>query len=178
MHPQSATQVSPADRFFEFSLLGLLASAFLAVVGSGFLDMPTTAITAAALFIRALITAGFFRLDLPPGLVTAVTVAYLGFYPLDYFFISEAFVPSAVHLVFFVAVVKILTAHTNRDFLFLKVIAFLELLAACVLSARVNFFGFLLLFLILGVATFASGEIRQSARKTGAVAKFSSSGLS
>ncbi len=178
MHPHSAAQESPADRFFEFSLLGLLASAFLAVVGSGFLDMPTTVITATALFIRALITAGLFRLDLPPGLVTAVTVAYLGFYPLDYFFISQAFIPSAVHLVFFVAVVKILTAHTNRDYLFLKVIAFLELLAACVLSERVNFFGFLLLFLILGVATFASGEIRQSARKPGAVAKFSGSGLS
>jgi transglutaminase-like putative cysteine protease len=110
--------------------------------------------------------------------VTAVTLAYVGFYPLDYFFISDAFIPSAVHLVFFVAVVKILTGQTNRDYLFLKVIAFLELLAACILSSRVNFFVFLLLFLVLGVATFASGEIRQSARKPGAVAKFSGRGLS
>ena len=178
MHPNSAAPSSPADRFFEFALLGLLASGFLAVVGSGFLDTPTTVITAAALFVRALIAAGLLRLDLPAGVVTAVTLAYVGFYPLDYFFISEAFIPSVVHLVFFVAVVKILTAQTNRDYLFLKVIAFLELLAACILSARVNFFGFLLLFLILGVATFASGEIRQSARKRGAVARFSGRGLS
>jgi transglutaminase-like putative cysteine protease len=178
MDPDSAAPVSPADRFFEFALLGLLASGFLAVVGSGYLDTPTTVITAVALLVRALIAAGMLRLDLPAGVVTAVTLAYVGFYPLDYFFISDAFIPSAVHLVFFVAVVKILTAQTNRDFLFLKVIAFLELLAACILSSRVNFFGFLLLFLVLGVATFASGEIRQSARKRGAVAKFSSRGLS
>ena len=178
MRPDSAAPVSPADRFFEFALLGLLASGFLAVVGSGYLDTPTTVITAAALFLRALITAGLLRLKLPAGVVTVATLAYVGFYPVDYFFISESFLPSAVHLVFFVAVVKILTAQTNRDYLFLKVIAFLELLAACILSSRVNFFGFLLLFLVLGVATFSSGEIRQSARKRGTVARFSSRGLS
>ena len=44
----------------------------------------------------------------------------------------------------------------------MKLIAFLELLAACVLSTRFNFFLFLLLFLVLGVATFASDEIRHS----------------
>src|SRR5579863_6290347 len=177
MQPDSAAPPSPADRFFEFALLGLLASGFLAVVGSGYLDTPTTVITAMALIVRALIAAGLLRLELPAGVVTVVTLVYVGFYPVDYFFISESFIPSAVHLVFFVAVVKILTGHTNRDYLFLKVIAFLELLAACILSSRVNFFGFLLLFLVLGVATFASGEIRQSAHQRGAVAKFSGRGL-
>jgi transglutaminase-like putative cysteine protease len=178
MQAVSAAAVSPADRFFEFALLGLLTSGFLAVVGSGYLDTPTMVITAAAIVTRALIAAGMLRLELPAGLVTAVTIAYVGFYPLDYFFISQSFIPSAVHLVFFVAVVKILTAETNRDFLLLKVIAFLELLAACILSTRVNFFAFLLLFLILGVATFASGEIKQAARKPATVARFSSRGLS
>ncbi len=56
MDPDSAAHSSPADRFFEFALLGLLASGFLAVVGSGFLDTPTTVITAAALIVRALIS--------------------------------------------------------------------------------------------------------------------------
>lgn len=174
----SAAPSSPADRFFDFSLLGLLASGFLAVVGSGYLDMPTMLITTGALLTRALIAAGVLRLDLPAGVVTAATLAYLGFYPVDYFFISGSFLPSAVHLVFFVAVVKILTAQSNRDYFFLKIIAFLELLAACILSSRVNFFAFLLLFLVLGVATFASGEIRQSAQRRPAVARFSGRGLS
>ncbi len=178
MGPAPAAPVSPADRFFEFSLLGLLASGFLAVVGSGYLDTPTTVITAAALLTRALITAGLLRLELPAGVVTAITLAYIGFYPVDYFFISGSLIPSAVHLVFFVAVVKILTAQSNRDFFLLKVIAFLELLAACILSSRVNFFGFLLLFLVLGVATFASGEIRQSFRKRPSVTRYSGRGLS
>ena len=153
------------DRFFQFSLLGLLTSGYLAVVGSGYLDLPTIAITALALLLRALITAGVLRLEFPPAVVTAATLGYIAFYPIDYFYVSGAFIPSTVHLVFFVAVAKILTAKTNRDYLFLKVIAFLEVLAACVLSTSLNFFVFLLFFLILGVATFTSSEMRESGMK-------------
>src|SRR3984893_5897161 len=175
MGPSAA--VSPVEKFFEFSLLGLLASGFLAVVGSGYLDIPTIVVTAAALVARILSSAGILKIDLPPGVVTAVTLAYIGFYPIDYFYVSQAFTPAAIHLVFFVAVVKILTARTNRDYLLLKVIAFLELLAACILSARFNFFVFLLLFLVLGVATFASGEIRRSSEMRHSSARISRPGL-
>src|SRR5260370_13593388 len=178
MDAAPAGPVSPADKFFEFSRLGLLASGFVAVVGSGSLDVPTMLITAGALAARALIAAGVLRLNLPPAVVTAATLAYVGFYPIDYFFISQTFIPAAVHLVFFVAVAKILTAKTNRDYFFLKLITFLELLAAAVLSSRVNFFRFLLTFLVLGVATFASGEIRQSRQRRLAVSKSSGRGLS
>ncbi len=157
--------VSPVDRFFELSLLGLLASGFLAVAGSGYLDAPTIVITAAALITRVLMVAGLIRFDVPPIVVTLATLAYIGFYAADYYLISRSFIPSAIHLVFFVAVVKILTGHTDRDYLLLKVIALLELLAACIVSASFNFIVFLLLFLVLGVATFASSEIRQSRKR-------------
>ena len=178
MNAISAGVVSSVDRFFQFSLLGLLASGYLAVVGSGYLDLPTVVITAAALIVRGLIAAGVLRLEFPPSIATVLTLAYIGFYPIDYFYVSNAFIPSAVHLVFFVAVVKILTAKTNRDYLFLKVIAFLELLAACVLSTSLNFFIFLLLFLVLGVATFTSSEMRESGFKRVTGARISGRGLS
>jgi protein-glutamine gamma-glutamyltransferase len=177
MNPPSTAAASPVDRFFEFSLLGLLTAGYLAVVGSGYLDLITILITAAALLTRSFIAAGLVRLELPSGVVTAITLAYLGFYPVDYFYVSGSFIPAAVHLVFFVAVVKIITATTDRDYLFLKVIAFLELLAACVLSSRLNFFVFLMLFLVLGVATFASGEIRQSRQKRQSVSRISGRGV-
>src|ERR1700683_2897628 len=175
---QAASPVAnQVDRFFELSLLGLLASGFLAVAGSGSLDTPTLVLTSAALIIRAFMVAGVVRFDPPPAIVTAVTLAYIGFYPIDYFFISRAFIPAAIHLVFFVAVVKILTARTNRDYLFLKVIAFLALLAPCIVSASLNFFVFLLLFLVLGVATFASSEIRQSRQRAQPATRQSGAGV-
>src|ERR1700693_1723093 len=178
MNAASTGALSPVDRFFQVSLLGLLASGYLAVVGSGYLDVPTMAITAAPLLLRGLITAGVLRLEFKPAIVTAATVAYIGFYPLDYFYISGAFLSCTVHLVFFVAVVKILTAKTNRDYLLLRVIAYLELLAACVLSTSLNFFVFLLLFLILGVATFTSSEMRESGFKLQPGARISGRALS
>ena len=175
--PATSTVANQVDRFFELSLLGLLASGFLAVAGSGYLDAPTIVITAAALLTRALLVAGVVRFDLPPIVVTLLTLAYIGFYAIDYFLISRSFIPAAIHLVFFVAVVKILTGHTDRDYLLLKVIALLELLAACIVSASFNFFVFLLLFLVLGVATFASSEIRQSRKRGDSPARISGAGV-
>jgi len=175
--PAASLVANHVDRFFELSLLGLLASGFLAVAGSGYLDAPTIILTAAALLTRALMVAGLIRFDLPPVVVTLVTLAYIAFYAADYFLISRSFIPAAIHLVFFVAVVKILTGHTDRDYLLLKVIAFLELLAACIVSASFNFFVFLLLFLVLGVATFASSEIRQSRKRGYSPARISGAGV-
>src|ERR1700722_3263720 len=172
----SATAIQ-VDRFFELSLLGLLASGFLAVAGSGYLDLPSIVLNPAGLGIRALLVAGPVHFELPPIVVTLVTLAYIAFYPVDHFFISRTFIPAAIHLVFFVAVVKILTARTDRDYLFLKVIAFLELLAACIVAASFNFFVFLLLFLLLGVATFASSELRQSRKRGYSPPKIAGAGV-
>ena len=49
---------SPVDRFYDYSLLGLLASGYLAVLGSGYLDAPTAVATAVALTLRGVLIAG------------------------------------------------------------------------------------------------------------------------
>lgn len=151
------------DSFFEWSVLGLVASGYFAVAGSGYLDRPTVALTALGLLLRALIVAGVVRVQIPAALQLSVAVAYIGFYPLDYFFLSTEFLPATIHLVFFLAVFHILTARTARDYFFVKMIAFLEILAATVLSASANFFLFLGLFLLFGIAAFCSSEVRRSA---------------
>src|SRR3982751_483152 len=117
------------ERFFEICLLGMLASGYFAVLGSGFLDLPVAVLVACALVVRVLFLMGIVRLNVPPKLVTILTLLYIGFYPLDYTFVSREFIPATVHLVFFLAVTKLLTARSDRDFSFLRVVAFLELLA-------------------------------------------------
>lgn len=88
--------------------------------------------------------------------INIATLVYVGFFGLDYLYLSRGFLEATVHLVFFLAVVKILTARTTRDYAYTAVIAFLELLAAAVLSASLNFFGFLSLYLLFAMATFTS----------------------
>jgi len=152
------------DRFFEFSLLGMLAAGYFAVVGSGYLDWPTATLTLAGLCLRGLMVAGVVEFQFSNRLVAVLTLLYIGFWPIDYFFISGTFLSALVHLLCFLAVMKILTAKTNRDYTYVKMIAALELLAAAVLSASLSFFGYLALFLLLAIAAFSSGEVRRSAQ--------------
>ncbi len=172
------------ERFFQFSLLGMLASGYFAVLGSGFMDWPTAVLTLAALCLRALMVAGVGKLDrleVPGRLVAALAMLYVGFYPIDYFYISGGFLPAAVHLIFFLGSVKILTARTPRDFIFVKAIAVMALLAAAVLSISLSFFAFLAVFLLFTIATLSSGEVVRSTRlfhsAAGTRRTFSRSGL-
>ncbi|MCX6624301.1 MAG: DUF3488 and transglutaminase-like domain-containing protein, partial [Acidobacteria bacterium] len=155
---------SSIGRFHEFSLLALLSSGYLAVATSGYLDPSTTLVTACALLLRLLMTAGVLRLEFPPTILTTLALVYVGFYAIDYFFVSREFLPATVHLVFFLAIIKVLSARDTRDYFYIKVIAFLEMLAASVLASGPGFFVFLALFLLSAVATFASGEILHSSR--------------
>src|SRR5579864_897494 len=159
------------ERFFQLSLLGLVASGYFAVAGSGFLDAPTIVLTGLGLLLRALLVTGVVRFEISDRLVTIATLTYIGFYPVDYFFLSRGFLEATVHLVFYLAVVKILTAHTNRDYLYTAMIAFLEILAAAILSASLNFLLFLGLYLLSAIAAFTSAEIRRAMQKPHQIAR-------
>jgi len=171
MPRQDALAAVSVERFFQFSLLGLVASGYLAVAASGFLDAPTIALTTTGLLLRAILICGLVRLNLSDRLTTIVTIAYAGFFVADYFLLSRDFLVATVHLLFFLAVMKILTAKSNRDYLYTAVIAFLELLAAAILSTNFNFFLFLALYLLFAIAALTSGEIRRSIDRSAVTAR-------
>jgi len=171
MSRSPANPAAAVERFFQFALWGLVVSGYLAVAGSGYLDSPTMIVTGGGLLLRALLISGLVRFNISPKVVVALTLLYVGFFPLDYFFLSRAFIQSTVHLVFFLAVIQILTSRTNRDYFFMAMIAFLELLAAAILSTNSNFFLFLALYLLFAMAAFTSAEIRRSMQKPLTVAR-------
>jgi protein-glutamine gamma-glutamyltransferase len=159
------------ERFFQFSLLGLVASGYLAVAGSGYLDKPTLALTGAGLLLRALLIAGIVRFRISDHAAGFSALAYVAFFGIDYAFLSRDFLSATVHLVFFLAVTKVLTARTDRDYLFTGAIAFLELLAAAILSAELNFVLFLALYLLFSVGALTSAEIRRSLDRSQSTAR-------
>src|SRR3954453_10119045 len=168
MVPRAETSV---ERFFQLALLGLVTSGYLAVTGSGYLDSATVILTAAGLLVRGLWICGLIRLEISERATTLVTLAYTGFFVLDYFLLSRDFLSATVHLLFFLAVMKILTARTNRDYLYTAIIAFLELLAAGILSVNFNFLLFLSLYPLFAIAALTSGEIRRSSHQSTAMAR-------
>jgi transglutaminase-like putative cysteine protease len=155
-----ATAPSAVQRFHEICLLGMLASGYFALAGS--LDWPTAALMAAALIWRGMTLARAVRMEFSPSHATAMAFLCLVFYPLDIWFVSQSYLTATVHLVCFLAVMKILTATTARDFAWVRVIALMELLAASLVSASPAFFVFLALFLLFAVAAFSSGEVARS----------------
>ena len=141
------------------------------MAGSGYLDTPTVLLTGSGLLLRGLLICGLVRLDISERATSLIALAYAGFYALDYFLLSRDFLTATVHLVFFLAVLKIFTARTGRDYLYTAAIAFLELVAAAILSVNFNFFLILALYLLFAIAALTSGEIRRSMHKAASPAR-------
>ena len=153
------------ERFFQFSLLGLLSSAYLALAGSSYLDhpaldQPTLVLICAGLLWRAAILAGAVG-RVPAAFVAIATYGYVAFFPLDYFYLSRGMFAATVHGVCFLATLKILTARTNRDYAWIGVISFVELIWAAMLSAHSSLIVYLALYVVFAVATFTSAEVRR-----------------
>jgi transglutaminase-like putative cysteine protease len=161
---------SSVERFFQFSLLGLAASGFLAVAGSGYLDAPTIVWTSAGLLLRGVLLAR--GLDWRPSrrAIARLLLAYGGFFLVDWLAISRQAAPAVAHLAFFLAVVQVVTAANRRDYLATAALSFAGLAAGAVLSLSSGYLAALVLYLGFGVAVLISGEIRRSLRKAPAAA--------
>ena len=53
------------ERLFQFSILGLVTSGYLAVAVSGLLDLPTLVLTGFALLLRGAMVSGAFEFEIP-----------------------------------------------------------------------------------------------------------------
>ena len=170
-HRDTGAVPKPIGRTFEYALLGMLASGYLAVLGSHLLDWPATLFGAFGLILRVLMTAGVVRFELPPRVTGALALLYLGFFPVDWYYLSGTFLLATVHMVFFLAVLKLITAKTARDYGSLKVIAGLELMAAAILSGGASFLIYLAIFLFFATLAFASGEVYRGAARSATVSR-------
>ena len=108
MLPARAQAVPSIERFFQFSLLGLVACAFCALADTGRLDLPSLCFLLAGVIWRGLMVAGLVRLRIPRHLITILATGYLVFCPLDFFFISRDFFAATAHGVCFLGVARIL----------------------------------------------------------------------
>ncbi len=156
---------SAVHRYFEVSLFLLLTVGFLSLASTGNLDIASTVLMSAALIVKALRYRTHREPELSAKTVRAFTAAYFLFYLVDFYALSggwpDGLIPATTHLVLFLAVMKIFSARTNRDYLWLTLIAFLQILAAATLTVDLTFLVFFFHFLIVGISTFISFEIKR-----------------
>ncbi len=104
--------------------------------------------------------AGVAKVRIPQNLIAVLATAYLIFYPIDYYLLSKDFFVATAHGVCFLGVARILSARSNRDYLYTGAIAFIALIGAAALSTQVTFFVWLALAIIFGLAVLTSAEMR------------------
>ncbi len=150
------------DLFFEFSTLGLVLCGYLAMLSTGTLDLPTSVVVSIALIYRAVALFGYLPHRVPGWLLGTLTLLSISLYPADVLWWSGDFIQATVHLIFLLALLKLLSAQGNRDHVALLVLSFLLLVVAAVLSSDALFFLFLLGFLTFSVMSFTSLELRRS----------------
>jgi transglutaminase-like putative cysteine protease len=178
----SATSIPalPAERFFRTSLFLLMATAVATLVSTGKLDLFTIIVAPSAVLYKGVRWWRRSPAEIPQRLATRLVVGYLIVFPVDVVFLSRAFVATssnpalyaallgAIHFLLFVMLIRLYSATTDRDALFLAMLSFAAILASAVLTIDTTFLGLFFLFLLFGVATFVGLEMRSGSK--GAIA--------
>jgi transglutaminase-like putative cysteine protease len=171
----SRAQELPAEPFFRASLFFLVLTAVLTLVSTGKLDVFTTILAPVALLYKGFRWWKGYRAELKQSTATRLVLAFLFVFPLDALFISRNLVAGtvniglyaallgAVHFLLIVTVLRLYSATTDRDALFLAMLSFASVLASAVFTVDTNFFFLFVAYLMFGVATFLGLEIRRSA---------------
>jgi hypothetical protein len=168
----------PAERFFRASMFFLIFTSLGTLVSTGKLDLLTCALAPLAMIYKGIRLWRGQPAELSHTSATWLVVCYLGFFPLDIFFLSRAFVANstnpallaallgAVHFLVYVMLVRLYSATTDRDALFLAMLAFAAMLASSILTVDTSFLILFFIFLLFGVAAFIGLEMRRGANGT------------
>jgi hypothetical protein len=170
--------LSAIRRHFEISLYFLLLTGVLTLVSTGKLDLVTVLLLPAAMLFKGYRWWHGKGPELSNRVATWLTVAYFIFFPFDLWIISRilsagaqnpalyAALLATIHLMLFATVVRLYSASTTRDYLFLTMMGFTSMLAAAILTVDTLFLAFFFIFLGLAVSTFVALEMWRSAQGT------------
>jgi len=171
----SPAQPLPAESFLRGALFFLVLTAVLTLVSTGKLDPFTTILVPLAVLYKGYRWWRGHGPELQQSTATRLLLAFLVVFPLDAIFLSRTLVAgstnvelyatllAAVHFLLIVTVVRLYSAATDRDAIFLAMLSFASVLASAVLTVDTNFFFLFVAYFLFGVATFLGLEIRRSA---------------
>jgi transglutaminase-like putative cysteine protease len=168
-------QPLPAEQFFRAAVFFLVLTSTLTLVSTGKLDLATTLAAPLAILYKGFRWWRGHTSELKQSTATRLVLAYLFLFPIDALFVSRnlasgtsnsalyAALLAAVHFLLFVTIIRLYSAATDRDAIFLAMLSFAAILASAVFTVDTNFFFLFIIYLLFGVASFLSLEIRRGA---------------
>jgi protein-glutamine gamma-glutamyltransferase len=154
------------QRYFQISCHALIVSAFMALALTGRLDAVAIIVFTIGLGISVQRT-----VRARPPLLSArgafyVSCAYIVFFFFDSLIVSRGFIPATIHLVLFLELAKLFQDKSEKDYLYLIILAFLQILAASSLTIDMSFVITLFLFLVALVSTLMSFDMYRCERRS------------
>lgn len=153
------------QRHFEVALYLMVFTGFATLASTGGLGLLTVLMVSAALLFRGYLLIRGRNQLIAERWTTFLTLGYVAFYLADYFLFSGGFLNTTIHLVLFVMVVRLFSAHRDRDYYFLSAIAFLMVLAAALLTVDSVFLLGFAGFMLTAVVAFILIEMRHISGK-------------
>jgi hypothetical protein len=165
----------PAERFFRVSLSLLVLSSILTLASTEKLDGFTSLAAPLAALYKGYRWWHGRPAELSHRAATWCLVAYLGFFPVDALFLSRFFLAGSatpplfvlllavVHFLIVAMLIRFYSAVSDRDALFLSMLAFAAILATAILTVNTLFLTLFFFFLLSGVATLIGMELRRGA---------------
>ena len=151
----------PFETFFRVSSYAMLAAAFAMLVSTGQLDPLTLAGYGTALCAGFLFDYRASQL-LPRKLANWLRIGYLPLFIADWYVVGSSPALAVIRYVLFASACKFLSAKTHRDWLWLYLIAFFEVVLSAGMMVSATFFVLLMIFVFFAISALASFEMRRS----------------
>lgn len=147
------------DRYFRLSSYALLTTSFLMLVATHQLDWPSIVLFTGVLGFGWFVDAGRLQWRLSPTLVSVLMLIFLPFPFIDWLVLRTSPIVALIHFIFFASTMKLVQPKRQRDWLWLYVVAFFQMLLAAGMMIDTTFFVLLVLFLFSAVSTLVSFEM-------------------
>lgn len=152
------------DTYFKVTSYAMIASAFLGLALTGELDALSVTLYALAFGVCVYVDARrITRWRLKEWMWRTLTALYIPFMLFDAVALSDK-VLALVHLSLFASAAKLYQNKTDRDWVFLYLIAFFQMLLAAGLTFNTTFVASLMAFLFFFISALAAFEIRRTQR--------------
>lgn len=153
------------ESYFRTTSYALVVTAFIAMALTGELDGASIALYSIAVVLCFYRDArGAERLRLREWMWRALSIAYVPFVFIDAALISNR-VLALVHMTLFVSAAKLFQNKRDRDWVFLYLIAFFQMLLSAGLTFNATFVASLGTFVFFFISTLAAFEIRRARRE-------------
>jgi transglutaminase-like putative cysteine protease len=146
-------------RYCEVLLLLLLAVGLLALGASGRLPAVVIAAVGVLYLLRVVGWSRHWPLRLSGRALTAAGLLYIPLFALDAMVLSGSWSDAGLHWLVIAGAIKMFSLNRGRDSLTVGLFAFLEMLAAAVLTVSGVFLLLFVIFLVLLVATLVAHEM-------------------